>query len=206
MSKKTELGRIEKVTISKSEGKSKKLVEVPFLFYKQSIKLDHPAEYNSQIDQFYNSLTEWIKQLNEKVGNIKKIYIESITETEEAAILQFKKLTDKNERLLQMIESFLELGAKLQKTEDKDLLLEYLEWVNTVNSPEALDITLEYLLETKKERTNFIVKRIEETLLDQEIGTLFITFDLKETINYPNEIEVIRFYPPVLDDILRFLK
>jgi len=206
MSKKTELGRIEKVTISKSEGKSKKLVEVPLLYYKQSIELDLPAEYNSKIDQFYDSLTEWIKQLNEKVGNIKKIYIESITETEEAAILQFKKLTDKNERLLQMIESFLELGAKLQKTEDKDLLLEYLEWVNTVNSPEALDITLEYLLETKKERTNFIVKRIEETLLDQEIGTLFITFDLKETINYPNEIEVIRFYPPVLDDILRFLK
>jgi len=206
MSKKTELGRIEKVTISKSEGKSKKLVEVPFLFYKQSIKLDHPAEYNSQIDQFYNSLTEWIKQLNDKVGDINKIYIESITETEEAAILQFKKLTDKNERLLHMIESFLELGAKLQKTEDKDLLLEYFEWVNTANSPEALDITLEYLLETKKERTHFIVKRIEETLLDRQIGILFITPDLQPEINYPNEIEVIKFRPPVLDDILKFLK
>ena len=206
MSKKTELGRIEKVTISKSEGKSKKLVEVPLLFYKQSIKLDLPADYNSKIDKFYDSLTEWIKQLNEKVGNIDKIYIESITETEEAAISQFKKLTDKNERLLQIIEYFLELGTKIQKTEDKDLILEYLEWVNTANSPEALDITLEYLLETKKERINFIVKRIEETLLDRQIGILFITLDLQQEINYPTEIEVIKFRPPVLDDILKFLK
>ena len=206
MSEKTELGRIEKVTISKSEGKLKKLVEVPLLFYRQSIKLDLPPEYNSKIDQFYDSLTEWIKQLNEKVGNINKIYIESITETEEAAILQFKKLINKNEPLLHMIESFLESGAKLQKTEDEDSLLEYLEWVNTANSPEALDITLEYLLETKKERTNFIVKRIEETLLDRQIGILFITPDLQQEINYPNEIEVVKFRPPVLDDILKFLK
>ena len=206
MSAKTELGRIETISISKSEGKSKKLVEIPLLFYKQSIKLKLPDEYDSKIDQFYDSLTAWVKQLEGTVGHIKKIYVESITETDEAAILELKKLTGKNERLLQIIGSFLKLGAKLEKTEDKDLLLEYLEWVNAANSPDALDITFEYLLETKRERTCFIVKRIEKTLLDQEIGVLFITFDLKETIDYPNEIEIIRFTPPVVDDILKFLK
>jgi hypothetical protein len=206
MSAKTELGRIETISISKSEGKSKKLVEIPLLFYKQSIKLKLPEKYDSKIDQFYDSLTAWVKQLEGTVGHIKKIYVESITETDEAAILELKTLTGKNERLLQIIGSFLKLGAKLEKTEDKDLLLEYLEWVNAANSPDALDITFEYLLETKRERTYFIIKRIEETLLNQEIGVLFITFDLKETIDYPDEIEIIRFAPPVVDDILKFLK
>lgn len=205
MSTKTELGRIETISISKSEGKSKKLVEIPLFFYKHSIKLNLSDEYDSKIDQFYDSLTDWVKQLEGKVGYIKRIYVESITETDEAAILELKKLTEKNKRLFQIIGSFLELGAKLEKTEDKDLLLEYLEWVKAANSPNALDITLEYLLETKRERSYFIIKQIEKTLLDQEIGVLFITFDLKETIAYPDEIEIIRFAPPVVDDILKFL-
>jgi hypothetical protein len=206
MAKKSKLGRIEKVSISESEGKSKKLLEVPLLFYKQSLKLSLPDEYDSKIDQFYDNLFEWIQQFNEKIGKIEKIYVEAITETGEAAVTQLRKISENNKRLLQIIEAFLEHGAQLEMIEEKDLLFEYLEWVNTANSPNALDITLEYLLQTKKDRANFIAKRVEETLLDQEIGILFITFDLEPVITYPAEIEVIKFRPPIVDDIIKFIE
>jgi hypothetical protein len=205
MVKKSELGRIEKTSISELEGKSKKLIEIPLFFYRESLNLTLHEEYDNKINQFYDTLSEWIQQLKEKIGNIQKIYVESITEMGEAAIAQLKKLSEKNKRLIQIIEEFLGSGAQLQKTEDKDLLFEYLEWVKTANSPNALDITLEYLLQTKKERTEFLIKRIEETLFDQEIGLLFITFDLEPIINYPNDIEVIKFRPPMVDDIIKFL-
>jgi len=205
MVKKAKLGRIEKISISKSEGKSKKLLEVPLLFYKHSLKLTLPDEYDIKIDQFYDNLSEWIQQIKEKVGDIQKIYVESITETGQAASIQLKKISENNKRLLQIIEMVLENGAQFEMIEEKDLLFEYLEWVNAANSPKALDITLEYLLQTKKDRANFIVKRVKDTLLDQEIGLLFITFDLEPVITYPAEIEVIKFRPPVVDDIIKIL-
>jgi len=187
------------------EGKPKKLLEVPLLFYKASINLSLPEEYDSAIDQFYDTLSEWIQQLKEKIGNVQKIYVESITETGEDAIIQLKKVTERNKRLLQILEKFIEYGAQIEKTEDKDLLFEYLGWVNAANGPNALDITLEYLLQTKNDRIQFLVKRIEESLLEHEIGILFITFDLEQIITYSNEIEVIKFRPPVVDDIIKFL-
>ena len=206
MSNKFEIGRIDKVSITELNKESKKLLEIPLLFYKQSINFSLPDEYDKKIDEFFEILGEWSKQLSEKIGKIQKIFVESITQAGEEAHLQLRQILRKNIGLLNFIEGFLKSGALLEKTEDADLLAEHIAWVNDANSPNALDLDKKYVIITRKERANYISNRIQETLSEGEIACLLISLDLASIIEYPKVLEVIKFRPPVIDDILKFLQ
>ncbi|MHA1649834.1 MAG: hypothetical protein ACTSYB_06555 [Candidatus Helarchaeota archaeon] len=206
MPEKSELGKIDKIAISELDKKMKKVLEIPFLLYRKSIHSSLPEEYDNKIDLFYDNLEEWLSQISKKIGSIKRIYMESITKSGPEAFSQVKKILAKNRRLSSILEKFLKSGAELEKTEDEELLIEYMAWVNDANSPDALEIDKEMAFKTKQERGTFISNRIKESLQENEIAVLFISFDLDQTIKYPEDVEVIKFRPSVIDDILKFLK
>ncbi|HUY01639.1 MAG TPA: hypothetical protein VMV49_18900 [Candidatus Deferrimicrobium sp.] len=204
MPNKTEIGRIDKVSISDLSEKSKKLLEVPLFLYRKSIRYPLPEEYDNNLNQFYAILVEWIKQISEKIGTIQKIYVESITKTLEKARSQLRSFL-RNNQLLKIIEDLLESGAQLEQTDDAALLDEYLAWVEDANSADALEIDFKYVIETKKERASFISNKIKDTLSEGQLAIFFITPDLDPFIIYPQDIEIIKFRPPVVDDIIKFL-
>lgn len=206
MPQKSEIGKIEKVSISDLGQKSKKLLEIPFFFFKRSIRFPLPTDYDEKVDQFYMILEEWIQQISTKIGKINRVYVESLTKSKEKIQSQLQDFLSMNERLLKMIEAILKLDAQLEQTENEELFNEYMAWVIEANSPNALDIDTEYVIQTKKERAAFIANMIKNTLGAKEIGILFIDFSLTELMEYPMDIETIKFRPPILDDIVKFFQ
>jgi hypothetical protein len=206
MLNKSEIGRIEKVSISELSEGSKRLLEIPLFLYRKSIRIPLSEEYDNNLNQFYTILVEWLKQISEKIGSIQKIYVESITKISEKARIQLRTFLRNNPQLLQIIEDLLEAGAELEQTDDAALLDEYLAWVEDANSTDALEIDFKYVLETKKERASFISNRIKETLSEGQLAIFFVTPDLDPVISYPQDIEIIKFRPPIVDDIIKFLK
>ncbi len=206
MPQKSEIGKIDKVSISDLGQKSKKLLEIPFFFYRRSIRFPLPTDYDEKVDQFYTILEEWIQQISTKIGKINRVYVESLTKSKEKIQSQLQDFLSMNERLLKMIESILKLDAQLEQTENEELFNEYMAWLIEANSPNALDIDTEYVIQTKKERAAFIMNMIQNTLGAKEIGILFIDFSLTELMEYPMDIETIKFRPPILDDIVKFFQ
>jgi hypothetical protein len=206
MPQKSEIGKIDKVSISDLGQNSKKLLEIPFFFYRRSIRFPLPTDYDEKVDQFYTILEEWIQQISTKIGKINRVYVESLTKSKEKIQSQLQDFLSMNERLLKMIEAILKLDAQLEQTENEELFNEYMAWVIEANSPNALDIDTEYVIQTKKERASFITNMIKTTLGAKEIGILFIDFSLTELMEYPMDIETIKFRPPILDDIVKFFQ
>jgi len=62
----------------------------------------------------------------------------------------------------------------------------------------------EFYLEAAKKRYEFMAKRINETLKDDEAGLLFIREG--HQLQFPGDIEVFSVFPPALDEIHRWLR
>jgi len=206
MSEKTEIGRIKKVGISELDSKLIRLYEVPIVFFKSGIRASLSDLYDQKIEVYYYQLNQWIEKVTEELGAIQFIFMEYITETSEAAHAQVKKLLEKNEQLNEIVERLFEMSTSLEQTEDETLLMEYLAWMSDASGPDALEIDQEYVVELMKERSACIIEKVlgKATVTDKSF--LFITIDLAEVTNYPTDIQVIKFRPPVFDDILKMLR
>ncbi len=203
MSEKTAIGQIKKVGISELNSRSKKLYEVPIVFIRAKGLSDL---FNQKIKVYYNQLNQWVEKVVEEVGLIQYIFMESITKTGAGAHDQLKNFLEQNEQLFEMIERLFKMGTSLEQTEDENLFMEYLAWVNDATGPNALEIDQEYVIELMKERSAFMMEKILEKLAESENAFLFITIDLAQVMNYPTDIQAIKFRPPVFDDILKLLR
>ena len=62
----------------------------------------------------------------------------------------------------------------------------------------------EFYVEAAKKRHEFMAKKLEETLKDDEAGLLFIGEGHR--LQFPSDIEVFSVFPPALDEIHRWLR
>ncbi len=102
----------------------------------------------------------------------------------------------------------MEKGAELQATEDMNLARESMDWIRcltaNLQSEKALSKVSQFYVEAMQKRDEFIAKRINETLKENESGIIFIREN--NSIEFPSDIEIFRVHPPVLDDIRRYLR
>ncbi|MFC2038724.1 hypothetical protein ACFLUG_03025 [Chloroflexota bacterium] len=195
-----ELGRIEKPDTEKFINK-RKLYLVPLLYSWESA----PPEYNEKLNRYWQQVEEHVSNLESKMGEVNRIYHESITETDEEALRIIEKI---NPSGLKIINDRSLKGAVLEATENRELTEESMDWERHVLigfiSQKVADIVSQFFTDSSKKRYDFITGRIDESLQEKETALLFIREGHR--IQFPADIEVFSIAPPALDDIFRWMR
>ncbi len=195
-----ELGKIEKPPVEQF-SKGRRLFFVPLTY---SVK-DSPADYLEKFDRYWKQVEDQISDLQSKLGKIAVIYHELVEIGGEEGLDELKSLNDKSYHI---VKKLVEAGAKLEQTEDADLLTEYIDWgrclsIGLQNQKVAAKIYESYE-QTSKSRNDFIGKQIDKTLGPDNIGVFFCRE--KHYVHFPADVEVFYIAPPVLDEINRWFR
>ena len=204
MIEKKPIGKIEKKRLGKIKGR--RVVEVPLLFqinYPYLTK-ENNEEYYKKLTEYNKNLKQWIKNFELKIGKIDKIYLHALTEENIDDLEKLDYLQNKENIYHEIITELIEKGAKLQITENSTLVNESLAWLSNILSPDALEVDFQLFLETIKDRDIYIIKMIEETLKENE--TALLLMGIEHSFSFLNDIEYIKFRPPVIDEIIKLIR
>jgi hypothetical protein len=196
----TELGKIEKPSVEDFR-KGKKLYFVPLLFSSEKA----PEEYKKKVSVYWQQVSEQLSKLEGQMGSIKRVYHESIAQSGEDGLKMLENLSPGS---YQVVKNKCENDAVLEAFENKELLEETIDWERCIFSglisqKVARQVSESYF-ETSKQRAEFLSKQITETLNEDEVGLLFIQEEHK--LQFAGDIEVFSIFPPVLDEIHRWLR
>ncbi len=195
-----ELGRIEKPEAGKFANK-RKLYLVPLLYSWQ----DAPAEYIEKLELYWQQVREHLANLESKIGGVNRIYHESIAEAGEEGLALLEKLSNSS---YQIVSEKCRNGAQVEAVEDAELVGESMDWERHLMmgfiSEKAAKVVSDFFAEASKKRYEHIAKRIDETFKDNEVAILFIREGHR--VRFPPDIEVFSVFPPVLNDIMRWMR
>ncbi len=195
-----QLGKIERLEVEYFR-RGKKLYLVPLIYCRE----DAPDEYKEKYDRYWQQAAEQLARLTSKIGKVNRIYHESIFVSGDEGMKVIERLTPGS---YQVAKIHYNDGAVLEAVEEKELLAEVMDWqkclmLNLTSEKVASRIS-EFYVEAAKKRNEFMLKKISETLKDNEAGLLFIREN--HSLQFPNDIEVFSIFPPVLDEIHRWLR
>ncbi len=195
-----ELGKIEKPPVGKFK-RGRKLYFVPLIYCGR----ESPAEYLEKFNKYWNQVESQMSELELKLGKVEKIYHELIPAGGKDGVKVIKGLNDKS---YQTIKNRLDKGARLEATEDSELLTEFMDWSRCLalglqNRKVFIKIYESYT-EASKKRNEHIARQIDETLKADETGVLFMREG--HQVQFPPDIQVFYVAPPALDEIKRWLR
>lgn len=195
-----ELGKIEKPAAGLFK-KGRRLFFVPLLYAIEGFPLD----YLKKLERYWAQVEEQIRDLELKLGKVSRLYHEAIQSGGEDGLKALKTL---NEKSCKIAEKMVEKGAKLEATEDADLLSEYIDWSRCLSvglqNQKVFTTVYGSFEQADKKRSEFITGQIDKTLQPDEIGILFIREG--QHIKFPDKVEVFYIAPPMLDEINRWLR
>lgn len=198
------IGKIEKLGVEHFKKPGRKLYFVPLLFSGGKSEEKVPKEYLAKVKIYWDEVEDRLDDLTTKVGKINKIYHELVATSGEKGLEGIKNL---NERSYQIARKLFQEGGVLEAVENEDLAKQSMDWARCLavglQSEKALRKISQFYIETVQKREEFMAKEIDKTLKNNEIGIIFIRED--NNIKFPG-IEIFRVYPPVLDDIHRYLR
>jgi hypothetical protein len=195
-----ELGKIEKPEAKQFQNK-RKLYLVPLLYSWEGA----PKEYAEKFNLYWQQVREHIANLESKIGEVKRIYHESITVAGEEGLNVLEKLSPSS---CQIARDRCQSGAQVEMVEDAELVEESMDWerhllVGFISRKVAKMVTGSFA-EASKKRYEHIARRIDETLKDNEVAMLFIREG--HGVQFSPDIEVFSVAPPALDEIHRWLR
>jgi hypothetical protein len=195
-----ELGKIERPEAAAFSGK-RKLYVVPLLYRWP----EADEAYTTLFDRYWQDIEGQLKHLAERIGAVKHVYHEGIDESGEAVLASLEHY---NPASYHIARSMMQSGADLTRIEDRELIAESLDWERFVmmgfTSAKVARMATDAFRTAMKNRYDTIVKRIDESLLLDEAGVLFIREG--HPIQFPRGIEVFSVFPPSLDKIHRYLR
>jgi len=195
-----ELGKIEKPETKQFRDK-RKLYLVPLLYSWE----DAPTEYVEKFNLYWQQVREQVANLESKIGEVNRIYHESITIAGEEGLKVLEKL---NPSSCQIAQDKYQNGAQVEAVEDSALAEESMDWERHLLmgfvSQKVARVVSDFFAETSRKRYEHIAKRINETLKDNEAAMLFIREG--HMVQFPPDIEVFSVVPPALDEIHRWLR
>lgn len=195
-----ELGKIEKPEAGRFRDK-RKLYLVPLLYAWEGA----PAEYLEKFNLYWEQVKEHVARLELTIGEVRRIYHESITISGEEGLKVLEKL---NPSSYQIASDKCQSGAQLEAVEDRELAEESVDWERHLlmgfTSPKVARTVAEFFSEALKKRYEYIATKVSETLGDNEAAVLFIREG--HAVQFPPDIEVFSVAPSVLDEIHRWLR
>jgi len=195
-----QLGKIEKPEAERFK-QVKKLYLVP-LIYSGKETLD---EYKEKYSRYWQQVAEQLTNLASKIGQVNRIYHESIFQSGEDGMKTMKRL---NPSSYQLAKTQCDNGAVLEAVEGRELFEETMDWQRCLMlgfiSDKVANKVTEFYAEATKRRNELMASKISETLKDDEAGLLFIREG--HSVQFPSDIEVFSIFPPALDEIHRWYR
>ena len=195
-----ELGKINKPAAN-SFKQGRKLFLVPLIY---SVTDAH-AEYAEKFDLYWEQVAEQVENLEVKLGEINRVYHESISLGGDDGLKIMEQL---NQKSCQIAKQKCQNGAELDLIEDKELAEECMDWerclfIGFLSDKVARKVS-EFYIEVSSKRCEHISKKIDETLKADEIAILFIREGHR--IQFPQDVEIFSVAPPALDEIHCWLR
>jgi hypothetical protein len=195
-----ELGKVEKPPVA-SFKKGRKLYFVPLIYSGK----DLPEDYLVKFHKYWEQVEKQVAELSVKLGEVNRIYHELITSSGEDALKAIEELSEKSHKI---VRSCLEKKGRLEAVEDNDILTEYMDWsrclIIGLQNPNVISRIYDFYIEAGKKRNEYIARKIDETLQENEIGLLLMREN--HQVQFPPDIQVFYVAPPALDEIKRWLR
>ncbi len=193
------LGNVGKGSYAEFAGK-RKLLLVPYV---AAVRDD--AELNSLIAAYWEEAFAQVAKLEESLGSVRHVFHEgSVGEGEESA----KVLEEGNPAGFPHVHAVVERGARLESTEDAEVLRETLDLHRCIAVVQASrsvqERLIEWFEEARARRYAFIARRISEAMAPNAVGLLVISPDHR--VQFDADIGVIYVAPPTLDRINNWLR
>jgi hypothetical protein len=189
------LAKMEKPEADKfSQGR--RLLFVPLIFK----PINTEKELSALIDKYWRQAREQVDNLQRKMASVKKIYHELITPAADEGRKAVKRL---NAGSYAIVKASMDKGADLQPIEDEDILMEFMDWSRCLSiglqSQKVFSQVYQSFQEAQKNRSEFIARRLDETLKSDEIGLLFMQEGHR--VQFSQDVQVFYVAPPSLDEI-----
>ena len=195
-----ELGKIEKPSAEKFI-KGRKLYFVPLVYCGQ----ESPDEYRDKYNSYWEQVEKQIAALEVKLGSVNRIFHELIPVDGEDGCAAVKDLNEKSYHITKV---YLDKGARFESLEEGDLLAELMDWsqclATGLQNQKVLARVYGFYMEVNKKRNEYLSRRIDESLGEDETGVLFMREG--HQIQFPAGIQVFYVAPPALDDLKRWLR
>ncbi len=194
-----ELGRMERPSTESFRGK-RKLLLAPRVY---APPIDE-EEGIAVLQRYWDQIESQVASLESRLGTIRRVYHEGMTNGGEEAL---KYMATVDERCHALIQSKIRAGASLEVTEDGEVLVETLDLQRCLMLPfsgNTVALRLrEWLTEGLRRRYEYVSKRIDDTLGEDQVGLLFISE--RHQVQFPADMEVFFVAPPALDEFRRWL-
>lgn len=195
-----EIGRVEPPSAAQFAGK-RKLFLVPLVY-------EPPAEAQEGqaiLARYWEQAQSQLAGLEVRLGAVQHVYHEAVTLGGEEGLKRLQQLNTPSARLV----SWKCLGTgTLEATEDEDAFLEVMDLQRLLSlpvaSPKVGQRLQEWFTESTRSRYEHIVRRIDETLGENQVGLLIISE--RHQVQFPSDIEVFYVSPPALDELRRWLQ
>lgn len=194
------LGQIERPSVERFRG-GRNLLLVPLAYG----MVELPGEGQEKLEAYWREMKDQVAGFESKLGQIKHIYHEMVSETGESGLERLKLV---NHRSHDFLAPKCEAGAVLESTEDEEVLRQALDLQQCLMLPMTSETVFhklrEWLDEASKKRYEHIARRIDETLEPAEVGLLLISEG--HQVQFPTGVEVFYVAPPALDELRRWLR
>ena len=180
---------------------ARKLFLVPtFLF-----SPDAPEDGLMLLDQYWSEVRGHIENLERSLGRVSHIYHEAVYGDDDEGMRAVEMI---NPRGYSFIMAMAGSSAKLEATENKDMLEEATDWQRCLSvglvSQKVGSLASQGYQDALKGRYEHIGTQIDETLKEGEAGALFIREDHR--VQFPSDIQVFYVSPPGLEAIKRWIE
>ena len=192
-----ELGKISKPQADNVQLKRK-------LYLVQNIQNYFPdnSEFEVLLNEYWESISEQLDNLEKTAGSINKIYVEGIYQDYEIAS---KLLEENNKWCLNTISPRIKSGAEFGKIEDEGNYKELIDWTRIAQmgfvSENVKEITEKNYTEIINSRSKIIQDEVDK-LQNGEAALFLIS---SGSHKFPEDIEIFNVIPPSLDKMNRWI-
>ena len=192
-----ELGKISKPQADNVQLKRK-------LYLVQNIQNYFPdnSEFEVLLNEYWESISEQLDNLEKTAGSINKIYVEGIYQDYEIAS---KLLEENNKWCLNTISPRIKSGAEFGKIEDESNYKELIDWTRIAQmgfvSENVKEITEKNYTEIINSRSKIIQDEVDK-LQNGEAALFLIS---SGSHKFPEDIEIFNVIPPSLDKMNRWI-
>jgi len=192
-----ELGKISKPQADNVQLKRK-------LYLVQNIQNYFPdnSEFEVLLNEYWESISEQLDNLEKTAGSINKIYVEGIYQDYEIAS---KLLEENNKWCLNTISPRIKSGAEFGKIEDEGNYKDLIDWTRIAQigfvSENVKEITEKNYTEIINSRSKIIQNEIDK-LQNGEAALFLIS---SGSHKFPEDIEIFNVIPPSLDKMNRWI-
>jgi hypothetical protein len=195
-----ELGKIEK-PLAENYKAGRKLYFVPLIFTAPDLPLNISLKFSTYWDQVETQ----ISSLEAKLGPVKYVLHELLSETGEAGL---KSLEQLNNACLSIIRNRIEKGATLETAEDADTLTELMDWSRClslgIQNKKVFSTIYQNYTDSNNKRNEAYSQKIDNLVKGDE--SCVVIMGEGHHVKFPADMQVFYIAPPALDEIKRWIR